>query len=128
VPFRVVLAKFFGFFQVVSKLLNQSFSRALSVPWARLKHSKDIFLFSSVYIWLVQKKWSALVDIQLNYNDFGDQRSRTKKVTCSNQENRGFSGFLPTFGRQEISKIWSGLGEILGKTQQPPGFSWLLVT
>jgi len=44
----------------------------------------------------------------------------------SNQENRGFSGFLPTFGRQEISKVLCGLGEILGKTKQPPGFSWLL--
>jgi len=46
--------------------------------------------------------------------------------SLSNQENCGFSGFLPTFGRQEISKMWVGLGGNLGKTQQPPGFSWLL--
>ena len=56
----------------------------------------------------------------------GPGRTRTGTPIPSNQENRGFSVFLPTFGRQEICKIWSGLGEILGKTQQPPGFSWLL--
>jgi len=50
----------------------------------------------------------------------------SKQPIASNQENRRFSGFLPTFGRQEISRILFGLGEILGKTQQPPGFSWLL--
>jgi len=38
----------------------------------------------------------------------------------SNQENRRFSGFSPTFGRHMISGIWSGLRE-------NPAASWVFL-